>query len=163
MRILGVGMALAVVFSWPQTLVIPEFMRQPRLEAEGPEVRVEVRAEPFGLEVEGDARLERLDDFRIRFKSSSGNLSIGLGPDEAVYGLTERIVTDRRRSETFVRAVGGLDRRVVLPRAARIGAWNALHLDSPRSVGRQHVRRVLRDPRLDDIVVSETVAIDLLP
>jgi alpha-glucosidase (family GH31 glycosyl hydrolase) len=113
MRFLSAGWAVALAgfFAWPQTMVAPEFFHPPKLKAAGPEVRVEVMFEPFGLKVDGDAHIERLDDHRVRFKSPSGNVSIGLKEGEAVYGLTERIVTDRRRSETFVKAVGDLDRR----------------------------------------------------
>ncbi len=102
---------LGMAFSWPQTLKIPEFFSKPAFKFKGPQVRVDVQVSPLGLEVNGDVELEILDSHRIRLKSSSGHLLIGLEKDEAIYGLTERIVADRRNSESWPKAIGGLDRR----------------------------------------------------
>lgn len=104
--------ALAALISWwPQTLVVPEFFGKPNLGPRGAEVRVEVQLEPFALKIAGDGEAEQLDGGRIRFTSKSGNIAIRLAPDEAIYGLTERIVARRGPSESHVQAVGGLDRR----------------------------------------------------
>jgi alpha-glucosidase (family GH31 glycosyl hydrolase) len=98
--------------NWAQNYSVPAFLDPPKIEFEaGPEVGVDVRVGPFELEVGGDAQLERLDAHRIRLHSASGNLAIRLAPDEAIYGLTARIVSDRDASESWVQAVGGLDRR----------------------------------------------------
>ncbi len=103
---------LASARSLLQEIKVPEFWHEPAsLDVAGPEIMVTVHHTPFRLEVSGPAALEQLDDHRIRLKSQSGHVSIRLAPDEAIYGLTARIVADRTRSETSVEPVGGLDRR----------------------------------------------------
>jgi alpha-D-xyloside xylohydrolase len=104
--VLGLGLG-----GCPQEAAFPAFLTPPRLHATGPVVKVVVESAPFNLRVTGDAQVERLDDHRIRFKTSSGNVAIALARDEAIYGLTERIVSGRWKSETWVQEVGGLDRR----------------------------------------------------
>ncbi len=88
-----------------------ENITTPNLGDPGPEVGVAVSVEPFELSVRGDAEVARLDDQTIRLSSPSGNIAVGLGHGEAIYGLTERIVSSLTKSEHFPKAVGGLDRR----------------------------------------------------
>src|SRR3972149_5796768 len=93
--ILATAVLTVLMSWWPQALTVPEFFKKPNLGPHGPEVRVEVRLEPFELKISGDGKAEKLDDNRIRFTSSSGNIALKLRPDEAIYGLTERIVARR--------------------------------------------------------------------
>jgi alpha-D-xyloside xylohydrolase len=76
----------------------------------GPLVKVTV-AEPFDLKVEGEAKLERLDENRIRLTAKSGNIAIALKPGEAIFGLTERLVDNHSQSESEPQAVGQLNLR----------------------------------------------------
>ncbi len=106
------GASFAGFKNWAQNYTVPAFLDPPKIEFEaGPEVGVDLRVAPLAVTVTGDAQLERLDPHRIRLRSRSGNLAIRLAPGEAIYGLTARIVSDRRASESWVQAVGGLDRR----------------------------------------------------
>ncbi len=74
-------------------------------------VSIDVLVDEMGLEIEGDAEIERLDSHRVRLTSQTGNLAISLKDGEAIYGLTERTVDDREQSETRPAEIGGLDRR----------------------------------------------------
>jgi len=110
-RWVGVALLWSGLCGCPQTLKYPEFFKEPDLGFRGPVVQVAVQAQPFAIQVQGDAELEQLDPYRVRLTSKSGRLKIALGPGEAIYGLTERIVAGRKKSERHVRAIGGLDRR----------------------------------------------------
>jgi len=110
-RMIGFTILLAGLCSCPQTMKVPEFYYHPHLKAQGPVIGVKVQVAPFQIVISGEAKLEKLDEHRVRLSSRSGHLQIALQKDEAIYGLTERIVASRKKSERYVMAVGGLDRR----------------------------------------------------
>jgi len=83
----------------------------PSFGLDGDPAYVTVSVTPFGVAVDGEAELERIDAHRTRLTCPSGRLSIALEPGEAIYGLTERIVDDKTDSERDPKALGGLDRR----------------------------------------------------
>lgn len=76
----------------------------------GEETPVSISAAPFAVDAPG-ATIEEAGPGVLRLRSSSGHLAIGLEPGEAIYGLTERIVDDKAKSESHPAEVGGLDRR----------------------------------------------------
>lgn len=107
-----IGVMMPGLLNYLQRIHWPDFFNQPRLTFPGERVTIDLSAEPFSIIAkEGQARVEKIDDQCLRLTSDSGNISIPLAPGEAIYGLTERIVKDRARSETFIKALGGLDRR----------------------------------------------------
>jgi len=110
-RMLAFALLCVGFCACPQTMKVPAFYYRPWLRPHGPVIKVTVQVAPFQIDVSGDAKLEKLDDHRIRLTSQSGHLKIALARDEAIYGLTERLVASRKKSERWVMAVGGLDRR----------------------------------------------------
>ena len=110
-RMIAFALLCAGFCACPQTMKVPAFYYRPLLRPHGPEIQVTVQVAPFKVEVTGDAKLEQLDEHRVRLSSKSGHLKITLAQDEAIYGLTERLVASRKTSERWVMAVGGLDRR----------------------------------------------------
>ncbi|MEK7798503.1 MAG: TIM-barrel domain-containing protein [Acidobacteriota bacterium] len=83
----------------------------PPIAVTGAPVQVEVSISPFKVRLIGEARIERIDEFRVRLTSPSGDIRIKLAEGEAVYGLMERIVDDYSTSENVPAEVGQLDRR----------------------------------------------------
>ena len=80
------------------------------IEAIGPEIKVQLNLAPLAVSAAG-AEVQKLDDYRVRLTCKSGNLSLPLAPNEAIYGLSERIVDNFASSEEFPQAVGGLNLR----------------------------------------------------
>lgn len=89
----------------------PPDLRGGRIVAGGVEVSLEITASPFGVSVSGPARVEELGPGVTRIVADSGDVAVGLEHNEAIYGLTERIVDSRLKSELWPAEVGGLDRR----------------------------------------------------
>jgi alpha-D-xyloside xylohydrolase len=87
-----------------------------KIHAKGEWVDVSVRTDPFNVVAEGDACVEQVEEGVIRYTSRSGKMIIPLKPGEAIYGLTERTVSNVWLSERLIHLTrplmpGGLDRR----------------------------------------------------
>lgn len=74
-------------------------------------VKVEVNPDSARVVVDGNGKAEEVAKGVVKYTSPSGNLTIPLAEGEAVYGLTERLVSDIVQSEREIAEVGGLDRR----------------------------------------------------
>lgn len=84
----------------------------PQIQPAGEPIPVEVQVEPFNIAAGHEAELERLDEHTVRLTSlNSTRLVIKLEPDEAIYGLTERVVDSAWESEIWPSEVGGLNLR----------------------------------------------------
>jgi alpha-glucosidase (family GH31 glycosyl hydrolase) len=111
-------------------IIVPPLLAIPQTRSEGlrldgspyfvyPEVRpagepiaVEVKGQPFSVVAGPDATLEWLDDYTLRLTTrNSSRLAIRLEPEEAIYGLTERVVDSAWRGEVWPSEVGGLNLR----------------------------------------------------
>ena len=84
---------------------------EPEISFEGEALEVDVKENKIFLNKSGRGKIERLNEHCFRLKSDTGHISISLKPDEAIYGLTERIISDKRMSESHPVETGGLDRR----------------------------------------------------
>lgn len=109
--LMALALGLATVEDWLQNIKVPAFFHPPKLTTKAVQGQVIVHLNPLKLEVSGDAAVTKIDEHSVRLTSRSGQLAIALAPEEAIYGMTERIVADRERSETHPQAIGGLDRR----------------------------------------------------
>ena len=63
------------------------------------------------MNVSGQGKIEQKEPGIIKYTSASGQLAIPLVPGEAIYGLTERLVSSILKSERMIQQVGSLDRR----------------------------------------------------
>jgi len=108
----GVLVGCAVVMDGLQNIMVPDFFHPPELTIEGPAIDLSLVPKPFNVAIKsGDAKLEKLDDHIYKLTSSSGHLLIPLTKGELIYGLTERLVADRKRSESQIEEIGSLNRR----------------------------------------------------
>ncbi len=95
-----------------QNIRVPDFFHPPKLTIEGSAIDLKVIAKPWQVSLKsGDANLEQIDDHTLKLTSKSGHLRIPLEKGELIYGLTERLVADRDRSESQIQEVGSLNRR----------------------------------------------------
>lgn len=102
----------ATILDQLQLIMVPDFFNPPELKIEGAPIDLEVIPKPFQVLLKsGDAKLEQIEPKIIKLTSSSGHLRIPLEKDELIYGLTMRLVADRKRSESQIEEVGSLNRR----------------------------------------------------
>lgn len=90
--------------------VRPPELGGPGIIAIGKPVKITVGAAPFSVSAPG-CKTEKLDDHRVRVTCDTGNLSIPLAANEAIYGLTERLVDEYLWSEYLPRERSGLNLR----------------------------------------------------
>jgi alpha-glucosidase (family GH31 glycosyl hydrolase) len=89
---------------------------EPEITYEGEPLEVDVVEDELKLSINGHGNIQKINKNCLRLKSETGHLTIGLKKNEAIYGLTERTVSDKTQSESYPAEVGGLDRRGELVR-----------------------------------------------
>jgi len=94
-----------------QNIMVPDFFHPPKLSLTGAPIKLDLALKPLQLTVKGDAQLTQVDAHVVKLTSKSGHLVIPLQKGELIYGLTMRLVADRKRSESQIEEIGSLNRR----------------------------------------------------
>lgn len=103
--------ALGLLFFQTAFADLASDYRQPKIKADGELVKVLVKPGESKVVVTGSGKTEQKETGIIKYTSASGRMMIPLAQGEAIYGLTERMVSSILLSERALAAVGSLDRR----------------------------------------------------